>query len=148
MAFNYNNEVIDLLFKKTLGTTYTTSNLVPGQEIPLQPKIHNEQIFGEPIPNDTIRNLTSINKQQLNARSDVDKVRTYNPNETARTTLKEQNLYNKDPTNIAPVADFIIFSCLKHSAPKSLLNPSAFLAPDFLPSISTIPMYPLLPNAS
>ena len=38
MAFNYNNEVIDLLFKKTLGTTYTTSNLVPGQEVPLQPK--------------------------------------------------------------------------------------------------------------
>jgi hypothetical protein len=52
MAFNYNNEVIDLLFKKTLGTTYTTSNLVPGQEIPLQPKIHNEQIYGSPLPDD------------------------------------------------------------------------------------------------
>lgn len=55
MSFEYNNEVIDLLFKKTLGTTYTSSNLVPGQEDPVLQKIHNEQIFGEPIPNDTIR---------------------------------------------------------------------------------------------
>ena len=55
MSFEYNNEVIDLLFKKTLGTTYTSSNLVPGQEDPVLQKIHNEQIFGEPIPNETIR---------------------------------------------------------------------------------------------
>ena len=53
MAFNYNNEVIDLLFKKTLGTTYTTSNLVQNQSsVPLQPKIHNEQIYGSPLPDD------------------------------------------------------------------------------------------------
>ena len=32
MAFNYNDEVIDLLLKKSMGTAYTRSGLVPGQE--------------------------------------------------------------------------------------------------------------------
>ena len=32
MAFNYNNEIVDLLLKKNLGSAYTTSGLVSGQE--------------------------------------------------------------------------------------------------------------------
>jgi len=58
MSFNYTNEVIDLLFKKTLGTTYTSTELVPGQEVPLQHKIHNEQIYSFPLPDSNSSNFT------------------------------------------------------------------------------------------
>ena len=58
MSFNYTNEVLDLLFKKTLGTTYTSSELVPGQEVPLQHKIHNEQIYGFPLTDSDSSNFT------------------------------------------------------------------------------------------
>ena len=50
MAFNYNNEVIDLLFKKTLGTTYTTSNLVPGQEVLCSQKYIMNKYMGVHYP--------------------------------------------------------------------------------------------------
>ena len=46
MAFTYNDEVVDLLLKKTLGTAYTSSTLVPGQETPLLQRIQNNQIVG------------------------------------------------------------------------------------------------------
>tara|TARA_B100001142_G_scaffold114407_1_gene116534 strand:- start:728 stop:9325 length:8598 start_codon:yes stop_codon:yes gene_type:complete len=49
MAFTYNDEVVDLLLKKTLGTAYTSSTLVPGQETPLLQRIQNNQIFGRPL---------------------------------------------------------------------------------------------------
>ena len=49
MAFTYNDEVVDLLLKKTLGTSYTSSTLVPGQETPLLQRIQNNQIFGRPL---------------------------------------------------------------------------------------------------
>ena len=45
MSFNYNNEVLDLLLKKTLGSAYTSADLVSGQETPVLPKIQNSQFF-------------------------------------------------------------------------------------------------------
>ena len=48
MSFNYTNEVLDLLFKKTLGTTYTSSELVPGQEIPQVKLLESESVNGKP----------------------------------------------------------------------------------------------------
>jgi hypothetical protein len=49
MAYNYNNEVIDLLLKKNLGSAYTTSSLVSGQETQTLEKFHNLQVFFDTI---------------------------------------------------------------------------------------------------
>ena len=49
MAYNYNNEVIDLLLKKNLGSSYTTSSLVSGQESQILEKFHNLQVFFDTI---------------------------------------------------------------------------------------------------
>ena len=49
MAFNYNDEVIDLLLKKNLGSSYTTSGLVSGQENQVLEKYHNLQVFFDTI---------------------------------------------------------------------------------------------------
>ena len=49
MAFNYNDETIDLLLKKNLGTAYTRSGLVPGQENHVLDKYHNLQVFFDTI---------------------------------------------------------------------------------------------------
>ncbi len=49
MAFNYNDEVIDLLLKKSLGSSYTSSALVSGQETPILEKFHNLQVFFDTI---------------------------------------------------------------------------------------------------
>ena len=58
MSFVYNNEVIDLLLKKSLGSAYTSSALVPGQENQILPKILNQQLFASPITNKTASNFT------------------------------------------------------------------------------------------
>jgi hypothetical protein len=49
MSFNYNEEVIDLLLKKSLGSSYTSSGLVSGQETPILEKFHNLQVFFDTI---------------------------------------------------------------------------------------------------
>jgi len=49
MAFNYNDETIDLLLKKNLGSSYTTSGLVAGQESQVLEKFHNLQVFFDTI---------------------------------------------------------------------------------------------------
>ena len=49
MAFNYNNEIVDLLLKKNLGSAYTTSELVSGQETQILEKFHNLQVFFDQI---------------------------------------------------------------------------------------------------
>jgi len=49
MAFNYNNEIVDLLLKKNLGSAYTTSGLVSGQETQILEKFHNLQVFFDTI---------------------------------------------------------------------------------------------------
>ena len=51
MSFNYNDEVLDLLLKKTLGASYTASKYIPGQEESVLANIQNEQIFALPITN-------------------------------------------------------------------------------------------------
>jgi hypothetical protein len=58
MSFNYNNEVLDLLLKKTLGSAYTSSDLVAGQETPVLPKIQNSQIFTNRITDKNSSNFT------------------------------------------------------------------------------------------
>ena len=58
MSFNYNNEVLDLLLKKTLGSAYTSSGLVAGQETPVLPKIQNSQIFTNRITDKNSSNFT------------------------------------------------------------------------------------------
>jgi len=58
MSFNYNNEVLDLLLKKTLGSSYTSSDLVSGQETPVLPKIQNSQIFTNRITDKNSSNFT------------------------------------------------------------------------------------------
>ena len=49
MAFNYNDETIDLLLKKNLGTAYTTSGLVAGQESQVLEIYLNIQVFFDTI---------------------------------------------------------------------------------------------------
>lgn len=51
MSFNYNDEVLDLLLKKSLGASYTASKYIPGQEEAILTNIQNEQIFALPITN-------------------------------------------------------------------------------------------------
>ena len=58
MSFVYNNEVIDLLLKKSLGSAYTSSALVPGQENQILPKILNQQLLASPITNKTTSAFT------------------------------------------------------------------------------------------
>ena len=58
MSFNYNNEVLDLLLKKTLGSAYTSADLVSGQETPVLPKIQNSQIFTNRITDKNSSNFT------------------------------------------------------------------------------------------
>ena len=58
MSFNYNNEVLDLLLKKTLGSAYTSADLVSGQETPVLPKIQNSQIFTNRITDANASNFT------------------------------------------------------------------------------------------
>ena len=58
MSFVYNNEVIDLLLKKSLGSAYTSSALVPGQENQILPKILNQQLLASPITNKTSSSFT------------------------------------------------------------------------------------------
>ena len=58
MSFNYNNEVLDLLLKKTLGSAYTSSDLVAGQETAVLPKIQNSQIFTNRITDKNSSNFT------------------------------------------------------------------------------------------
>lgn len=58
MSFNYNNEVLDLLLKKTLGSAYTSADLVSGQETPVLPKIQNSQIFTNRITDVNASNFT------------------------------------------------------------------------------------------
>ena len=65
MSFNYNNEVLDLLLKKTLGSAYTSSDLVAGQETPVLPKIQNSQIFTNRITDKNSSNFTWSSPVQL-----------------------------------------------------------------------------------
>ena len=58
MAFNYNDEVIDLLLKKSMGTAYTRSGLVPGQETQVLEKFHNLQVFFDTITDKNESNFT------------------------------------------------------------------------------------------
>jgi len=58
MAFNYNDEVIDLLLKKSMGTAYSTSGLVPGQETQILEKFHNLQVFFDTITDKNENNFT------------------------------------------------------------------------------------------
>ena len=58
MAFNYNDEVIDLLLKKSMGTAYSTSGLVPGQETQVLEKFHNLQVFFDTITDKNENNFT------------------------------------------------------------------------------------------
>ena len=51
MSFNYTDEVLDLLLKKTLGASYTSSKYAPGQQDSVSANIQNEQIFALPITN-------------------------------------------------------------------------------------------------
>ena len=58
MAFNYNDDVIDLLLKKSMGTAYTRSGLVPGQETQVLEKFHNLQVFFDTITDKNESNFT------------------------------------------------------------------------------------------
>lgn len=58
MSFNYTDEVLDLLLKKTLGASYTASKYIPGQEESVLANIQNEQIFALPITNKNPGNFT------------------------------------------------------------------------------------------
>jgi len=58
MAFNYNDEVIDLLLKRSLGSSYTSSALVSGQETPILEKFHNLQVFFDTITDKTQSSFT------------------------------------------------------------------------------------------
>ena len=58
MTFEYNEELLDLLLKKTLGSSYTSSNLVPGQERSVLSNIFNKQIFSSPITDYNKNNFT------------------------------------------------------------------------------------------
>ncbi|HIE84929.1 MAG TPA: hypothetical protein EYQ00_14305, partial [Dehalococcoidia bacterium] len=49
-TFDYNKEVVDLLFKNVIGTQYTSSELTPGQENLSLTTIQHEQIYSQPIP--------------------------------------------------------------------------------------------------
>ena len=49
MAYNYNEEVIDMLLKKSLGAAYTSKLYVTGQETPILSNIQTKQIFASPI---------------------------------------------------------------------------------------------------
>ena len=58
MAFEHNEEILDLLFKKALGISYTSSSLLPGQELTHETQISNEQILPFPITSKPSSNFT------------------------------------------------------------------------------------------
>ena len=47
-TFDYNKEVVDLLFKNVIGTQYTSSELTPGQENLSLTTYQHEQIYSQP----------------------------------------------------------------------------------------------------
>ena len=51
VPFIYNDEVIDMLLKKSLGAAYTSKLYVTGQETPILSNIQTKQIFASPITN-------------------------------------------------------------------------------------------------
>ena len=51
VPFIYNEEVVDMLLKKSLGARYTSKLYVTGQETPILSNIQTKQIFASPITN-------------------------------------------------------------------------------------------------
>ena len=49
MSFDYNTELLDLLLKQVLGTRYTSSSLVFGQELPAMSNYHVNTIFSKQL---------------------------------------------------------------------------------------------------
>ena len=56
-TFDYNKEVVDLLFKNVIGTQYTSSVLTPGQENLSLTTIQHEQVYSESIPTSSKSNM-------------------------------------------------------------------------------------------
>ena len=59
MSFDYNTELLDLLLKQVLGTRYTSSSFVFGQELPVMSNYHVNTIFSKELTNltDTVANF-------------------------------------------------------------------------------------------
>ena len=56
-TFDYNKEVVDLLFKNVIGTQYTSSVLTPGQENLSLTTIQHDQVYSQPIPTSSKSNM-------------------------------------------------------------------------------------------
>jgi len=57
MSFNYNEELLDMLLKQVLGTKYTSSRLVFGQELPTLTRYQTNTVYAKELPLSTESNF-------------------------------------------------------------------------------------------